>query len=78
MLNTWLARLLFDELFDSSKKVMTIMLKGKQIPKQPSKTNEKERIKVTLLDHTFSCFFLNNKRVKTYPHSYEEGEKEMV
>jgi hypothetical protein len=42
MLNTWLARLLFDELFDSSKKEMTIMLKGKQIPKQPSKTRKRK------------------------------------
>jgi hypothetical protein len=31
---------------------------------------------MTLLDHTLSCFFLNNKRVKNYPHKYEEGEKE--
>jgi hypothetical protein len=31
---------------------------------------------VTPLEHTFSSFFLNNKRVKTYPHSYEGGEKE--
>jgi hypothetical protein len=31
---------------------------------------------MTLLDHTFSYLFLNNKRVKNYPHKYEEGEKE--
>ncbi len=31
---------------------------------------------MTLLNHTFSCFFLNNKNVKTYSHKYEEGEKE--
>jgi hypothetical protein len=31
---------------------------------------------MTLLDHILSCFFLNNKRVKNYPHKYEEGEKE--
>jgi len=29
---------------------------------------------MTLLDHTLSCFFFNNKKV-TYPHKYEEGEK---
>jgi hypothetical protein len=35
---------------------------------------------MTLLDQTFSCFFFNNKKVKTYPNKYEEGEKgkEMV
>ncbi len=35
---------------------------------------------MTLLDHIFSCFFFNNKKVKTYPHKYEESvkEKEMV
>jgi hypothetical protein len=25
---------------------------------------------------TLSCFFLNNKKVKNYPHKYEEGEKQ--
>jgi transcription elongation factor Elf1 len=57
-------------------KVMKVMLNGKQIFKQPSKTKNKRKTKMTLLDHTFSCFFLNNKKVKTYPHKYEEGEKE--
>jgi len=57
-------------------KVMKVMLKGKQIFKQPSKTKNKRRTKMTLLDHTFSYFFLNNKRVKTYPRKYEEGEKD--
>jgi hypothetical protein len=31
---------------------------------------------MTLWDHTLSCFFFNNKKVKIYPHKYEEGEKE--
>ncbi len=35
---------------------------------------------MTLLDHKLSCFFFYNKKVKTYPHKYEnfEKEKEMV
>jgi hypothetical protein len=52
-------------------KVMKVMLNGKQILKQQNKTKNKRRTKITL-----SCFFLNNKKVKTYPHKYEEGEKE--
>ncbi len=56
-------------------KVMKVMLNGKQILKQQNKTKNK-RTKMTLLDHTLSCFFLNNKKVKNYPHKYEEGEKE--
>jgi hypothetical protein len=31
---------------------------------------------MTLLDHTLSCFFFNNKKAKTYPHKDEESEKE--
>jgi hypothetical protein len=31
---------------------------------------------MTLLDHTLSCFFFNNKKVRTYPHKYEKNEKE--
>jgi hypothetical protein len=57
-------------------KVMKVMLKGKQILKQGSKTKNKERQTWHFLDHTLSCFFFNNKKVKTYPHKYEEGEKE--
>jgi len=57
-------------------KVMKVMLNDKQILKQLSKTKNKRRTKMTLLDHTLSCFFLNNKNVKTYSHKYEEGEKE--
>jgi len=34
---------LFDELFISFMKVLKVMLKGKQIPKQGSKTKNKER-----------------------------------
>jgi hypothetical protein len=60
-----------DELFISFMKVMKVMLNGKQILKQRNKTKNKRRTKIT-----FSCFFLNNKMVKTYPHKYEEGEKE--
>ncbi len=55
--------------------LMKVMLKRKQILKQPSKTKNK-RTKMKLLDHTLSRFFLNNKNVKTYSHKYEEGEKE--
>jgi len=36
---------LFDELFISFMKVMKVMLKGKQIFKQPSKTKNKEKQK---------------------------------
>jgi hypothetical protein len=64
-----------DELFISFMKVMKVMLNGKQILKQQNKTKNKRRTNMTLLDHTLSCFFLNNKKVKTYPHKYEEGEK---
>jgi hypothetical protein len=60
-----------NELFISFMKVMKVMLNGKQILKQRNKTKNKRRTKITL-----SCFFLNNKKVKTYPHKYEEGEKE--
>jgi hypothetical protein len=44
---------------------------------QTTKQNKKQiKTKMTLLDHTLSCFFVNTKKVKTYPHKYEKNEKE--
>jgi hypothetical protein len=56
---------------------MKIMLKkANKFSNNQAKQKNKRRTRMTLLDHILSCFFLNNKRVKIYPHKYEEGEKE--
>jgi uncharacterized membrane-anchored protein YhcB (DUF1043 family) len=63
---------LFDELFTSFTKVMKVMLKkANKFSNNQAKQKNKRRTRMTL-----SCFFLNNKKVKNYPHKYEEGEKQ--
>jgi hypothetical protein len=56
---------------------MKVMLKkANKFSNTQAKQKNKRKTRMTLLDHILSCFFLNNKRVKNYPHKYEEGEKE--